>query len=1169
MKIKSLLFTAVLATAILCLSPAGAMAAGLSQTQISAIMSLLQSFGADSTAVANVQTSLTGGTPILTPGVPTCSTLYWLDNTDKTCQTQKQFCGSYMYYGLQTFTTQQECLNTAGASITISHLSVSTARPGDSVTIYGTNLFDANPVVLYLASNRNVSITTNAFVFGSNGTDALFNVPSNATPGDYRLTIWGKGSQVSSNELPITIISTQPGNLTHTQISAITSLLTSFGANSTTVANVQTVLYGGNPQYSANSLTNTQKSAIISLLQSFGASATIIANVQTVLTAATQPSITVTSPNGGETWTPGSTHTVTWTSSGAQSNYMVSLVGFLVPGGVHYSEMLYPNVPVSNGSYNLTVPTGLNPGTYKIGIHMIDSIRQEVASDQSDNYFNITAASNSCGISTNADFCQKCYANGGIVKPGEAGCWCASKNVYINAWYGSCLPPALPTATISVSPETVSAGQCATLTWSSTNATAASITGPTFGTSASNNGPVAVNGSKTICPTAASNYFTFFVHGPGGYAQSKTILSVGVAQSSLSVISPNGGEMWKVGETHNITWSAKNALPSAYVIISLNSMQGATSTTLISSTTNSGSYSWTIPSILQNITPLNGGNVYKVNVSVIDTTGKKLYDSSDNYFSITNDSTVCAQDMYTCPNGTSVRRTGPNCEFACPAVQGSCGTSNGMAFPTAPTTGLCTKGAASTVSGLGPWTWMCEGFSGGETAACSATKSTICAKDMYTCSNGTMVGRTGPNCEFVCPTVKGVCGSANGVGATSLTSSSPGLCSAGTVQYFAGPPWAWACMGVGSGNSVFCAAPLNGSCGTSNGKTSPIAPTANLCSTGTASVVSGSGPWTWSCTGSTGGLTASCSASKSATTCTSFTYSAWSTCTNNSQSRTVLTSYPSGCTGGTPILTQSCNSGIPPVLSITNITADTGYIYATYKNNGTTTDGKFIVEFSANGKKFATNYYYPFSIPAPGANATTGGVGFELIGLAKTVTANITATVVWQGTMPAGTASSTFSKTIRIPDDPPNLAITNITTDPNCIYVTYVNNGGTGTGVGSFEVKTSTSTRTFTTNYNYPYSVLAHGTSSRTGCITSGLLGLVPGSTATITASIVWDGTAPAGATTTPLTKTVSLPLTFANSPISSTASLSDSQIQSIISLLQSFGVTSVNEVFSILKGNR
>ena len=53
---------------------------------------------------------------------------------------------------------------------------------------------------------------------------------------------------------------------------------------------------------------------------------------------------------------------------------------------------------------------------------------------------------------------------------------------------------------------------------------------------------------------------------------------------------------------------------------------------------------------------------------------------------------------------------------------------------------------------------------------------------------------------------------------------------------------------------------VNGACGSSNGADLTSAPTTNLCSAGTASTVSGSGPWSWSCAGCGGGTTASCSA---------------------------------------------------------------------------------------------------------------------------------------------------------------------------------------------------------------------------------------------------------------------------------------------------------------------
>ena len=45
-----------------------------------------------------------------------CKNLYWIDDTNKSCG-QKQFCGTYMYYGLQTFESKAQCdkaVNEAG-----------------------------------------------------------------------------------------------------------------------------------------------------------------------------------------------------------------------------------------------------------------------------------------------------------------------------------------------------------------------------------------------------------------------------------------------------------------------------------------------------------------------------------------------------------------------------------------------------------------------------------------------------------------------------------------------------------------------------------------------------------------------------------------------------------------------------------------------------------------------------------------------------------------------------------------------------------------------------------------------------------------------------------------------------------------------------------------------
>src|SRR5579872_1793399 len=145
------------------------------------------------------------------------------------------------------------------------------------------------------------------------------------------------------------------------------------------------------------------------------------------------------------------------------------------------------------------------------------------------------------------------------------------------------------------------------------------------------------------------------------------------------------------------------------------------------------------------------------------------------------------------------------------AVNGACGSSNGGTDSSAPTANLCKTGAASSVSGSGPWSWSCAGSSGGTTATCSA-------------------------------------------------------------------------------NKVASAQPVNGACGSSNGASVSTAPTANLCTAGTASTVSGSGPWAWTCAGSSGGSTASCS-DKLASTGSSGTTGTTGSTTGSDLTSGVLPSY--------------------------------------------------------------------------------------------------------------------------------------------------------------------------------------------------------------------------------------------------------------------------------------
>ena len=80
-------------------------------------------------------------------------------------------------------------------------------------------------------------------------------------------------------------------------------------------------------------------------------------------------------------------------------------------------------------------------------------------------------------------------------------------------------PPAAPTASISVSPNNITAGGSATLSWTSTNATNVTIDGI---------GAVASTGTQTVSPAASTTYHVTAT-GPGGSVDANARLTVTAA----------------------------------------------------------------------------------------------------------------------------------------------------------------------------------------------------------------------------------------------------------------------------------------------------------------------------------------------------------------------------------------------------------------------------------------------------------------------------------------------------------------------------------------------------------------------------------------------------------------------------------------------------------------
>ena len=103
--------------------------------------------------------------------------------------------------------------------------------------------------------------------------------------------------------------------------------------------------------------------------------------------------------------------------------------------------------------------------------------------------------------------------------------------------------PPVPTVTIAVSPTSITVGQSATVTWSSTNATSCTASGAWSGTEAT-------SGTLSVSPSASGTAsYTLACTGAGGTANGTAALSVAAAAASGSGGKSGGGgamELWEL-----------------------------------------------------------------------------------------------------------------------------------------------------------------------------------------------------------------------------------------------------------------------------------------------------------------------------------------------------------------------------------------------------------------------------------------------------------------------------------------------------------------------------------------------------------------------------------------------------------------------------------------------
>ncbi|OPX84340.1 MAG: Ser-Thr-rich glycosyl-phosphatidyl-inositol-anchored membrane family protein [Pelotomaculum sp. PtaB.Bin104] len=285
------------------------------------------------------------------------------------------------------------------------------------------------------------------------------------------------------------------------------------------------------------------------------------------------PSIILTSPNGGETWVAGEKQTISWYTNGKPGQYVKI-------------ELLKNGMPVKNinskavcskGSLSWTIPSDLPAGEdYTVKVTSTNSSCTDTSNNFSIAGPEITVMSPNGGENWVAGSRQAVswsykgkpgsYVKIELLKNGEPFRVISSWSVCSKGSYNWTLPSDLPT------------GDDYSVRLTSTNGSCADMSDGSFS----------------------------------------------IAGPSITLTSPNGGETWEAGSKQAVSWSYTGK-PGAYVKLEL--LQNGIPVKSINSRTssNKGSYNWTIPSNLAS------GADYKVKVTAVN---GSCSDTSDSDFSI-------------------------------------------------------------------------------------------------------------------------------------------------------------------------------------------------------------------------------------------------------------------------------------------------------------------------------------------------------------------------------------------------------------------------------------------------------------------------------------------------------------------------------------------------------
>jgi len=322
-------------------------------------------------------------------------------------------------------------------------------------------------------------------------------------------------------------------------------------------------------------------------------------------------SITITSPNGGENWQRGTSHTVTWDYSGSPGSFVQII---LLKAGAEVGIIIANTSIGSGGKGSYTWPissTGNTGSDYTVKVR---SISQPTINDKSNNYFTLSTASTTPSITVTSPNGGETWQRGTTRTVTWDYTGSPGSTVKITLVKGS--------TEVGIITSSISIGSGGHGSYSWPISSSASSTG--------NDYKVSVQSiSQPAIKDTSNNYFT---------------LTPTTTSPTITVTSPNGGEIWQRGTTRTVSWSYTGS-PGTMVKIAL--LKGGIEVgTIISSTSignsGTGSYTWSISS------SGSTGSDYKVSVQSISQPTVK--DSSNNYFTLTS-ATTTPTITVTSPNG--------------------------------------------------------------------------------------------------------------------------------------------------------------------------------------------------------------------------------------------------------------------------------------------------------------------------------------------------------------------------------------------------------------------------------------------------------------------------------------------------------------------------------------